>query len=51
MSNAGNVNISPPGLQRNISAGRYQQQHPLSPLSGPVVTPDDDDDELFSMDG
>lgn len=42
-------NMSPPGLQRNASGGRYQQ-HPLSPLSGPVVTPDDDD-ELFSMDG
>jgi len=44
-----NMNMSPPGLQRNASGGRYQQ-HPLSPLSGPVVTRDDDD-ELFSMDG
>ena len=50
INNGNNVNISsPPGLQRNASGGRYQQ-HPLSPLSGPVVTPDDDD-ELFSMDG
>ncbi|KAG6907769.1 hypothetical protein DXG01_007482 [Tephrocybe rancida] len=38
----------PPGLTRNVSAGRYV--NPLSPLSGPVVTRDDDDD-LFSMDG
>lgn len=45
-------NMSPPGLQRNISGGRYppQAQGPLSPLNGPVVTRDDDDD-LFSMDG
>ena len=48
-NNGNNMNVSPPGLQRNASGGRYQQ-HPLSPLSGPVVTPDDDD-ELFSMDG
>ncbi|KAF5375664.1 hypothetical protein D9615_009358 [Tricholomella constricta] len=58
----GNVNMgmsstmSPPGLTRNISGGRYAQQQqqqqpgPLSPLSGPVVSRDDDDD-LFSMDG
>lgn len=45
-------NMSPPGLQRNVSGGRYPQQAqgPLSPLNGPVVTRDDDDD-LFSMDG
>jgi hypothetical protein len=48
-NNGSHMNTSPPGLQRNASGGRYQQ-HPLSPLSGPVVTPDDDD-ELFSMDG
>ncbi|KAG5642689.1 hypothetical protein DXG03_002317 [Asterophora parasitica] len=57
---AGNVaiNMSPPGLTRNVSGGRYgavqgAQGHalgPLSPLSGPVVSRDDDD-ELFSMDG
>ena len=40
--------MSPPGLTRNVSGGRYAQ--PLSPLSGPVVTSNDDDD-LFSMDG
>ena len=43
----------PPGLSRQVSGGRYPtQQHggPLSPLNGPVVTRDDDDD-LFSMDG
>ncbi|KAF9478930.1 hypothetical protein BDN70DRAFT_895310 [Pholiota conissans] len=38
----------PPGLTRNVSAGRYAQG-PLSPLSRPVVTRDDDD-ELFDMD-
>ncbi|KAF8961719.1 hypothetical protein BDZ97DRAFT_1921048 [Flammula alnicola] len=38
----------PPGLSRNVSGGRYQQGGPLSPLSGPVVTRDDDD--LFDMD-
>jgi len=40
----------PPGLSRNISGGRYPSQSggPLSPLSGPVVTRDDDD--LFDMD-
>ncbi|KDR80477.1 hypothetical protein GALMADRAFT_61855 [Galerina marginata CBS 339.88] len=40
----------PPGLSRNVSGGRYNQQQggPLSPLSGPVVTRDDDD--LFDMD-
>ena len=40
----------PPGLSRNVSGGRYPQQQagPLSPLSGPVVTRDDDD--LFDMD-
>ncbi|KAG6852586.1 hypothetical protein C0991_010792 [Blastosporella zonata] len=45
--------LAPPGLTRNVSAGRYNLQGPLgpgSPLSGPVVTRDDDD-ELFSMDG
>ncbi|KAG6857056.1 hypothetical protein H0H87_010021 [Tephrocybe sp. NHM501043] len=47
--------LAPPGLTRNVSGGRYNnlQQGPmgtLSPLSGPVVTRDDDD-ELFSMDG
>lgn len=45
---------APPGLQRNVSGGRWPSAgHPqgaLSPLSGPVVTRDDDDD-LFSMDG
>ncbi|CAA7270025.1 unnamed protein product [Cyclocybe aegerita] len=43
----------PPGLSRNVSGGRYGQQAgvgagPLSPLSGPVVSRDDDD--LFDMD-
>ena len=42
------MTMSPPGLSRNVSGGRYTQ--PLSPLSGPVVTSNDDDD-LFSMDG
>ncbi|KAG5636841.1 hypothetical protein H0H81_006634 [Sphagnurus paluster] len=43
--------MSPPGLTRNVSGGRYPQQlGPLSPLNGPVVSRDDDDD-LFSMDG
>ncbi|KAF8068613.1 hypothetical protein FPV67DRAFT_1448525 [Lyophyllum atratum] len=44
--------MAPPGLTRNVSGGRYPQQQvgPLSPLSGPVVSRDDDDD-LFSMDG
>ncbi|KAF8155464.1 hypothetical protein B0H34DRAFT_675660 [Crassisporium funariophilum] len=44
-------NNPPPGLTRNVSGGRYAQQQqggPLSPLSGPVVTRDDDD--LFDMD-
>ncbi|GLB45166.1 putative zinc finger [Lyophyllum shimeji] len=45
---AGAGNAGPPGLTRNVSGGRYAQ--PLSPLSGPVVSRDDDDD-LFSMDG
>lgn len=40
------LNGAPPGLSRNISAGKYN--HPLSPLSGPVVTRDDD--ILFDMD-
>ncbi|PPQ93344.1 hypothetical protein CVT25_014473 [Psilocybe cyanescens] len=49
---------APPGLSRNVSAGRYAQvagaggpvgaAGPLSPLSGPVMTRDDDD--LFDMD-
>ena len=45
-----NTGSTPPGLSRNVSGGRYtqQQQGPLSPLSGPVVTRDDDD--LFDMD-
>ena len=40
----------PPGLSRNVSGPRYTQPAtgPLSPLSGPVVTRDDDD--LFDMD-
>lgn len=44
--------MAPPGLTRNVSGSRYpqQQQGPLSPLSGPVVNRDEDDD-LFSMDG
>jgi hypothetical protein len=37
---------APPGLARNVSGGKYS--HPLSPLSGPVVTRDDD--ILFDMD-
>ncbi|TFK37956.1 hypothetical protein BDQ12DRAFT_684403 [Crucibulum laeve] len=50
----GTSHPSPPGLSRNVSGGRHpsQQQQPqgaLSPLSGPVVTRDDDD--LFDMDG
>jgi len=44
-----NTGSTPPGLSRNVSGGRFpQQQGPLSPLSGPVVTRDDDD--LFDMD-
>ncbi|KII84318.1 hypothetical protein PLICRDRAFT_167839 [Plicaturopsis crispa FD-325 SS-3] len=41
--------VSPPGIVRNTSGRNWQSQGPLSPLSGPVVTGDDDD--LFSMDG
>ncbi|KAF8870204.1 hypothetical protein BD779DRAFT_1581592 [Infundibulicybe gibba] len=40
----------PPGLQRNVSGARWGVNAIASPLSGPVVTRDDDDD-LFSMDG
>jgi hypothetical protein len=39
-----------PQASRNPSSGRWQHGGPLSPLSGPVVTGDIDDD-LFSMDG
>ncbi|KAG6876432.1 hypothetical protein C0993_003193 [Termitomyces sp. T159_Od127] len=43
--------LAPPGLTRNVSGGRFgNSSTPLSPLSGPVVSRDDDD-ELFSMDG
>ncbi|KAH7906766.1 hypothetical protein BJ138DRAFT_1071271 [Hygrophoropsis aurantiaca] len=39
-------------LPRSVSNNRnWQGQGPLSPLSGPVVTGDDDDDDLFRMDG
>ncbi|RDB30605.1 hypothetical protein Hypma_005727 [Hypsizygus marmoreus] len=49
---AGGATISPPGLTRNVSSGRYPQQTgPLSPLSGPVVSRDVDGDDLFDMDG
>lgn len=46
----GTTPSAPPGLSRNVSGGgRYNPQGtPLSPLSGPVVTRDDDD--LFDMD-
>lgn len=49
-SGPANTTSTPPGLSRNVSGGRYTQQQggPLSPLSGPVVTRDDDD--LFDMD-
>ncbi|KAG6835708.1 hypothetical protein H0H93_015456 [Arthromyces matolae] len=44
--------LVPPGLTRNVSGGRFgPSAAALSPLSGPVVTRDDDDDDLFSMDG
>ncbi|KAH0578341.1 hypothetical protein H2248_003955 [Termitomyces sp. 'cryptogamus'] len=47
----GNAGLAPPGLTRNVSGGRFgNPSTPLSPLSGPVVNRDDDD-ELFSMDG
>lgn len=50
-SGAGNAGLAPPGLTRNVSGGRFgNSSTPLSPLSGPVVNRDDDD-ELFSMDG
>lgn len=42
----GALSGAPPGLARNISGGKYNL--PLSPLSGPVVTRDDD--ILFDMD-
>jgi len=41
--------VAAPGMVRNVSGRSWQTQGPLSPLSGPVVTGDDDD--LFSMDG
>jgi hypothetical protein len=47
--NGGPPGISAPGITRNFSGRSWQGQGPLSPLSGPVVTGDDDD--LFSMDG
>ncbi|KIM37178.1 hypothetical protein M413DRAFT_20364 [Hebeloma cylindrosporum] len=49
-SGPANAPGTPPGLSRNVSGGRYTQQQgaALSPLSGPVVTRDDDD--LFDMD-
>jgi len=43
---AGALSGAPPGLTRNVSGGKYN--HPLSPLSGPVTTRDDD--ILFDMD-
>ncbi|KAG6860265.1 hypothetical protein C0995_013509 [Termitomyces sp. Mi166 len=51
-SGMGNAGLAPPGLTRNVSGGRFgNSATPLSPLSGPVVNRDDDDDDLFSMDG
>lgn len=41
--------VAATGMVRNVSGRSWQSQGPLSPLSGPVVTGDDDD--LFSMDG
>lgn len=47
--------VAAPPIARNVSGGRQWQGTgnvgPLSPLSGPVVSGDDDDDDLFSMDG
>ncbi|KAJ3541168.1 hypothetical protein NM688_g6123 [Phlebia brevispora] len=49
-----NTASGPPGIaSRNVSGRSWhngQPQGPLSPLSGPVLTRDDDD-ELFPMDG
>jgi hypothetical protein len=42
--------VAAPGMIRNFSGRGWPQSHgPFSPLSGPVLTGDDDD--LFSMDG
>ncbi|KAI0067012.1 hypothetical protein BV25DRAFT_1269723 [Artomyces pyxidatus] len=44
---------APAGPTVRTPSGKGQWTHgtPLSPLSGPVLTGDDDDDDLFSMDG
>ncbi|CAL1699826.1 unnamed protein product [Somion occarium] len=47
---ASRPSAAPPGIvARNPSGRGHNPQGPLSPLSGPVLTGDDDD--LFSMDG
>ena len=52
-ASARHVQMSPavtaPGMVRNASGRSWQSQGPFSPLSGRVVT--GDDDELFIMDG